>query len=97
MDITINIEALTFILNKLNVSLITEEKTDKLLKEYQEYKKAYLDIRIFGKFNNNICIQALYSFKAHLKKHPYLMSEKKDIIIEKIKLVDKQLELVNVV
>lgn len=96
MDKTINIEALTYILNKLNVNLITEEKTDDLFEEYKKYKKAYLDMRMFDEFDKTICVDALNSFKAHLKEHPYLEGDSKDIILEKIKLVDEQLKIATI-
>lgn len=93
MNKTINIEAITYSLNKLNVNLI-EEKSDELLNEYKQYKRAYLNIRMLDEFDKNICIQALNQFKSHLKKHPYLDSDKRDIIIEKLKLVDRELEII---
>ena len=94
MDKTINIEAITYNLNKLNVSIIENNEDEKLIEEYNKYKKAYLELRMFEEFDINICSQALKSFKSHLKNHPYLNGENKDIIIDKINLVDKQLELI---
>lgn len=93
MDKAINIEALMYNLSKLNVNIIKDEGNEKLVNEYNKYKKAYLKLRMLEEFDKNICIQALNSFKSHLKKHPYLENDNKDIIIEKIKLVDKQLEI----
>ena len=75
--------------------MIENENNDESIKEYKEYKSAYLKLRMFNEFDRNICEKALNNFKLHLQKHPYLNDGNRCLILDKIQTVNKQLEMVS--
>lgn len=93
MNKNIIIEALDFSVHKFEITMWINGKSDELLNNYGKFKAAYKSLRIYDKYEKDICISALNLFKAHLKVQSELdeNSDIKNFILKKITNIENQI------